>query len=142
MKPTLLKTTALVVAIAFAAPGHAQTFTDRVVDSLRSQGFTPTEVKNGPTETKVEAVRGNTKVEVVYDRLTGRIVEQEQERFFGTVPTNGFVEVQTREEDFSDAARGRGQDDDDDDRDDDNDRDRDRSRRGGNDDGDSDSDSD
>ena len=68
-----------------ASPSFAQSFGERVAQQLAADGFRTLEVKNGPTETKVEAVRNGTKLEVVYDRATGQIVEQETERFVGTI---------------------------------------------------------
>ena len=120
MKRFLIASTALFAASA--APAAAQSFTDQVTATLAEQGFQTREIKNGPTETKVEAVRGNVQLEVVYDRATGTIVEQEIEPFAGVISDNHVVEISTEEEDFSDRARGKT-DDRDDDRDDNDDRD-------------------
>ncbi|WP_171173461.1 PepSY domain-containing protein [Ruegeria sp. HKCCD8929] len=133
---------ALTAAMALAAvlPANAQTFADRVIDTLAQQGFRTTEVKNGPTQTKVEAIRGTTKLEVVYDRSTGQIVKQETEPATARDLQGGGIEISTRDRDFARDAR-RDDDDDDDNRgrrggrDDDDDDDDDRSgRRGGDDD--------
>lgn len=117
--------TAAFVTLLSAHAASSQSFTDRVVSTLKEEGFQTLEVKNGPTETKVEAVRGSTKLEVVYDRATGAIVEQEVERFVGTLNDNRPIEVKTEDHDFSDAARGRDDEDEDDEDDDDDDRDED-----------------
>ena len=61
MKIKLLTTTAA-VAIA-ASVAFAQSTTDQIVTQLQNQGFTRIEIKQGPTQIKVEAIRGNTKVE-------------------------------------------------------------------------------
>ncbi|MEX0368883.1 MAG: PepSY domain-containing protein [Ruegeria sp.] len=138
---------ALTAAMALAAvlPANAQTFADRVIDTLAQQGFRTTEVKNGPTQTKVEAIRGTTKLEVVYDRSTGQIVKQETEPATARDLQGGGIEISTRDRDFTRDARRDDDDDEDDDRsgrrggDDDDD---DRSGRGGGDDDDDDRDDD
>ena len=140
------------VSLLLAAPAMGETFAERVVEQLAADGFRALEVKNGPTETKVEAIRGGTRLEVVYDRATGQIVEQEVEPFTGIAPPAGVIEISARDRDFSDLARDRAEDEDDDrdrqrgrgrdDRDDDDDRsgrDRDRGRDGDDDDGNDDS---
>jgi phosphosulfolactate synthase (CoM biosynthesis protein A) len=102
---------------------------DEIVRDLQSQGFTRIEVKNGTTQTKIEAIRGSEKVETVYDRATGAVIEREIERVDGDDDTRPGVEIRTRDRDFVD---DRDDDDDDrrggDDRDDDDD-----DRRGGDD---------
>ena len=77
----------------------ADPFSDKVIADLQSKGFTGIEVKNGPTQTKVEAVRAGRKVEVVWDRASGRILEQEWEAAESDDRTTG-VEVQNRNRDF------------------------------------------
>ncbi len=130
---------------------------------LQAQGYTRVEIDEGPTQTKVEAVRGNEKLEYVFDRATGQILKQEVERPDGDDLRPG-VEIDREDEDWvrgpgavldgdddddDDDRRGRGGDDDDDDddrrsgRDDDDDNDDDdegddRRGRGGDDDSDDD----
>lgn len=131
--------------------------TDQLISDLQADGFTRIEVKNGVTQTKVEAIRGTEKVETVFDRATGEVIKQEVETVRAGEDTRPGVEIDTRDSDFVDGARsddrddddrrsGRGDDDDDDDdrrsgRDDDDDGDDDR-RGGRDDDGDDDHDDD
>lgn len=100
--------------------------TNQIVSDLQAQGFTRIEIKNGLTQTKVEAIRGSEKVETVFDRATGDVIEREVERVDSDDDTRPGVEVQTRDRDFADGDRsddddddrsGRDEDDDDDNRD-------------------------
>ncbi|GGH23415.1 PepSY domain-containing protein [Cribrihabitans marinus] len=125
MRKIFMLTTAMALATSLEA--QSQTFNDQVVDGLAAQGFRATEIKTGPTQTKVEAVRGQTKLEVIYDRATGRILKQETERLAGTGGNIG-LEVSQEDRDFTDRSGGRRDDDEDHDDDDDRDRDRDRDR--------------
>lgn len=114
--------------------------TDDIVRDLQAQGYTRIEIKNGATQTKVEAIRGTEKVETVFDRATGDVIKQEVETVDSGDDTRPGVEIRTRDRDFVD---GSGSDDDDDDddrrsgRDDDSD-DNSGSGRGSDDDGDDD----
>jgi uncharacterized protein Smg (DUF494 family) len=107
------------------------TSTDQIVSDLRAQGFTRIEVKNGLSQTKVEAIRGTEKVETVFDRATGEVIKQEVETVRAGDDTRPGVEIRDRDRDFVDGSRsddddrrsGRDERDDDDDDDDRNDRD-------------------
>ncbi|PPB80478.1 YpeB-like protein with putative protease inhibitory function [Albidovulum inexpectatum] len=109
----------------------AEVSTEALVSDLQSQGFDWIEVKRGPTQIKVEAVRDGVKYEVVYDRETGAVIKSETESAGDDAGRSG-VEVRDRDRDFvkegsassddddSDGkgrgrGRGRGGDDDDDD---------------------------
>jgi len=135
MKPTVF---VMAVAMISGSAAAADPFTDRVITEFRELGFQSIEVKNGPTQVKVEGIRGNREYEVVYDRATGRILKQEQGLADSRKIDRDGVEVQQRDRDFVGADRRRaGRDDDDDDdrrskrdRDDDDDR---SGRRGGDD---------
>ena len=83
-----------------------------VVDSLSAQGFSRIEVKTGLTQIKVEAVTGNSKVEVIYDALTGAILKQETSRANPDDLGTG-VEVSQEDHDFlgQDSADNSGNDD-------------------------------
>ncbi len=70
-----------------------------VVASLRDQGFTFFEVKNGPTQVKIEAIRGNEKVELIIDRATGAILKQETESAGDDAGRTG-MQVDSRDRDF------------------------------------------
>ncbi len=65
---------ALSAGAAFAAIDGNQ-----LADAYLAKGFSFVEVKIGPTQTKVEAIKDGRKVEVVYDNATGKIIKQEDE---------------------------------------------------------------
>ena len=115
---TLLSATVL---SAVAASAFAQSFNDKIAQDLGSKGFSRIEIKNGPGQTKVEAVRGSDKVEVVYDNATGSIVKQEWEPVGADDDTAPGLEVRRERRDFVEVGEARddksfGRDDDDDDR--------------------------
>ena len=137
---------------AFALSGSmamAAVSTEQVISDYQAQGYSWIEVKRGPTQIKVEAVKGSTKVETVIDIATGAVLKTETEaasaRDMGRTGVQlrdrdrDFVEVRgsgnSRDDDDDDDDRGRGRGSDDDDDDDDDDRGR---GRGGDDDGDDD----
>jgi hypothetical protein len=114
---------AVAVTLIFAGAAHAQSFSDRLIDQFSEQGFTRVEVKNGPTQTKVEAIRGTEIVEVIYDRETGQIIKQETETVRqGDDQRPGF-EIRDRNRDFVDAGSSARREDDDGGDDHDSDRD-------------------
>ena len=115
------------LAAMFALPasvGFAAIDTDGLISRFQGDGYTTIEVTRGINETKVEAIRNNEKVEVVYDNATGSVLETE----FGTPDADDDIRpggtVRDRNRDFvrDDDDRDDDQDDDqDDDRDDDRD---------------------
>ena len=113
-------TPSLTVAAAFAlwsAAAHADAFTDTVIERYQDMGFQFIEVKRGPSQLKVEAIMPDgRKVEVIYDRETGRILKQENERADADEADRIGFEIDTRGEDFLD-----DEDDEEDDEDDDED---------------------
>lgn len=69
-------------AAAFAMLGGmaaAQSAVEGLVAGLESQGFHAIEVQIGRTQSKVEAIRGTTKAEVVVDNASGRTLKSETE---------------------------------------------------------------
>ena len=102
------------VLATIAAAGHAQSVADQVVSQLTEQGYTRIEVKTGPTQLKVEAIRGGRELEAVYDLATGAILKQEVNAIGADDDTTPGVEIDARDRDFVDAA-GNVHDDDDDD---------------------------
>jgi len=120
MKRILLTSVAMLALTASA--GLAQSATDQIVSGLQVQGFTRIEIDEGPTQIKVEAIRGTTKVEYVYDRSTGVVLSEEVERVGADDDTTPGVDV---DRDGDDSAGGGGPSDDgpnhDDDDDDDDD---------------------
>ena len=89
--------------------------TDTVVSDLTALGYTRIEIKTGPTQMKVEAIRGTEKLEVIYDIESGEILKQEIETVNAGDDTAPGVELSTDDDDFLDGS--------DDDEDDDNDED-------------------
>ncbi len=107
---TLLLTTAATALSAAAA--FAEINAQDVVSAYQAEGFTRVEVKTGPTQVKVEAIRGTAKREVVYDRATGAVLKTETERVNAGDDTAPGVEISRENRDFT------GRDDSDDDSDD------------------------
>ncbi len=94
-----------------AVPGETVVSAQALVNELAAQGFTFFEVKNGPTQTKVEAIRGTEEVEIVFDRATGDILKQEAGAADPEAVGRTGLEVDTRNRDFlriAGAVSGRG----------------------------------
>ncbi|WP_395541095.1 PepSY domain-containing protein [Neotabrizicola sp. sgz301269] len=91
----------LASALIFAGPmAMAAVTTDQVVETYKAQGYSYIEVKQGPTQIKVEAVKGSEKVEVVIDMETGAVLKQETEQASAEDQGRSGVEIRTRKEDF------------------------------------------
>ena len=104
-----------------ASMAFAQSSTDNLVAQLQEQGYTRIEIKRGPRQLKVEAIRGKTKREMVYDIATGALLKDEQEGVNSGDDTTPGVEIETESGDFLDDDDDDDNDDYDDDRDDDRD---------------------
>ena len=118
MKRLMLLSTALIFS---ATLSMAAITANELVTAYQAKGYTRIEVKTGPTQIKVEAVKGNAKVEVVYDATTGAILSQESGRAnLGDGGTG--VELSTATHDFLGDGQGDSSGDDDsvDDENDDN----------------------
>ncbi|WP_333816403.1 PepSY domain-containing protein [Tabrizicola sp.] len=103
--------------------------TDALVADLQRQGYSWIEVKRGPTQIEVEAVRGTNKIETVYDIATGAVLDHETDRASRREQSRTGVKVRDSLRDFEDRDDDDHWDDDDrrdDDRDDRHDRDDDR----------------
>lgn len=75
MKTKLFMTVSALVlssSMAFAALS-----TNGVVADLQAQGYSRIEVETGPTQTKIEAINGTEKLEVIYDNATGAELKRE-----------------------------------------------------------------
>lgn len=116
----LLSTTAAIVLLS-AGLSFAAIDNNALVGTLQSQGYTRIEVKNGPTQTKVEAIRGTEKVEVVYDNATGEVLKREVETVRPGEDIAPGVSIRARDRDFLDGSSDDSDDDLDDDLDDDSD---------------------
>ncbi len=89
---------------------------NQLADDYLAQGYSFVEVKIGPTQTKVEAIKGATKVEVIYDNETGDIISQETETVAGDDATRTGKEVKSVGRDFENRDDRENDDADDDDR--------------------------
>ena len=98
-----------------------------LADAYLAEGYDYVEVKVGPTQTKVEAIKGTTKVEVIYDNETQAIIKKEQDTADSDETGKVGKEVKTVKDDFEDGdddddeGDDEGDDGDDDDDDDDDD---------------------
>lgn len=116
--------TAIAATALWITTAQADAFTEAVVAKYQDMGFDFVEIQNGVTQVKVEAIRGSEKIEVIYDRETGKILKQETERAGDDSGRTG-VQVSDRDDDFLDDSdddsldnSGYGSHDDDDDYDD------------------------
>ncbi len=111
----------LMVAGMILAAGMATAAvnTDLLISDLQAQGYTWIEVKRGPTQIKIEAIKGSVKVETIIDAETGAVLKREVETASAAEQGRTGVELRDRDRDFIDAGQG-GDDDSNDDSDDDN----------------------
>lgn len=115
----------------------------KLADDYLAEGYSFVEVKIGPTQTKVEAIKDGRKVEVVYDNATGKIIKQENEAADSDDAGRTGKDIKTVKKDFEDGDDDNDDDDHGDDDDDDDDSDDDHgSDHDDDDDDDSDDDSD
>lgn len=93
----------LMMSAALALMGttaSAAISTDDVIQSLSAQGFTRVEVKRGLTQVKVKAIRGDQKLDLVLDALSGKVLQQAMvPTMFLDNKTPGFF-VSERRRDF------------------------------------------
>jgi hypothetical protein len=99
MKRTLMMTAAMILTgqMAFAAIDPQV-----LADSYIADGYTSVEVKQGPTQTKIEAVKGTSVVEAVYNNATGEIISQETQPADAEELARTGVEVKSTDKDFED----------------------------------------
>ncbi|MEO9824540.1 MAG: PepSY domain-containing protein [Paracoccaceae bacterium] len=119
MKHSLFST---LLALGIASTAQAQSIADQVVSQLEAEGFNYFEIKNGPNQVKIEAVRGTQEVEYVYDLNTGELLKQEAGTSDAEDRSRSGVQTRTEDRDFVDWRGGSRSDDDerdDDERDDD-----------------------
>ena len=126
-------------ALLMGSVAIADPFAEAVVKNLQDLGYDYIEVKRGQSQLKAEAVRGDQKLEVVYDLATGQIISREDEWADDDYVGRSGVEIRTENRDFLDDDDDDDDFDDDDD-DDDRDDDDDDSGRGSDDDDDDDDD--
>lgn len=96
-----MKRTLLIAGVFAVVGGFAQALTaDDVIADLSGQGYTRIEIKTGPSQMKVEAIRGTEKLEVVYDRASGDVLKTETEMVDDRDNTVPGVSVRERSRDF------------------------------------------
>lgn len=136
-----MKRKTLMAAVFALAAGAtlAQDATQAAVDQFKADGYSRIEVETGPTQTKIEAIKGDTRVEVVIDNATGAVLKRESEAVEPGENVAPGVFVETDDDDFVD---GPDDSDDSDDSDDDSNDDEDDDDNSGSDHGGDDSGSD
>lgn len=110
-----MKKTILTLAFGLLLSGQAAfaLTADQLVSDLQAQGYTRTEVRVGPSQIKVEAIRGTEKLEVIYDKTTGAVLKSEVATVrFGENTAPG-VSVRDRNRDFVRLVAGTRSSDDD-----------------------------
>jgi hypothetical protein len=105
---------AAVLSLLAAGAATAQTTTQDLISDLQADGFTRVEVKRGPTQLKVEAIRGSEKIEMIVDRATGAVLKSEAEEVGAFENTREGVSIRDRNRDFARVERAGGDDEDDD----------------------------
>lgn len=86
---------------------------DEIISDLQAEGYTRVEVRVGPNQIKVEAIRGDIKIEKIMDSATGALLKSESYRVGSDENTRPGVTVRERDRDFVRVSQ-RGRDDDDD----------------------------
>lgn len=97
---------AIAALLVLAGPVLAEITADALVEAYLAEGYDRIEVQTGPTQISVEAIRGATKVEVVYDIATGTILERDTEAVEADDVTTPGVVMTNAEVDFLDAEDG------------------------------------
>ena len=90
----------LVAALMMATPALAAWDVDAVTQKLVADGYSRVEVKIGPTQAKVEAIKDGTKTEVIYDLATGNVLKTETQAVEAGDDTAPGVFVRNRSGDF------------------------------------------
>ncbi len=90
----------LVAALMMATPALAAWDVDAVTQQFVADGYTRVEVKIGPTQAKIEAIKDGIKVEVIYDLATGNVLKRETEAVDSDDNTTPGVFVRNRSGDF------------------------------------------
>ena len=96
---------ALLAGITAIAPvsALAGTIMDDHVTRLQTEGYDTVEIKTGPSQTKIEAIRGLRKLEVIYDTRSGKVLKREVEQVDWSDDIRPGVRVRIRDRDFLDS---------------------------------------
>ena len=89
-----------------AGMAMAAVTTEQVISDLQAEGYTWIEVKRGPTQIKVEAVKGTTKIETIIDTATGAVLKTESETASAAEQSRVGVQVRDRNRDFLEVGSG------------------------------------
>jgi hypothetical protein len=92
-----LLATALILS---AGAAYAAVTPEQIAAGYTAQGYTRVEIKTGPTQMKVEAIRGTEKLEVIIDTATGAVLKTETEAVGAFENTRPGVSVRDRNRDF------------------------------------------
>lgn len=92
---------------------HAALDPQALADAYIAEGYTYVEIKVGPTQTKLEAVMGDRKAEVIYDNATELAIKEEFEAADDDYIGRTGIEIKMSDKDFEEI------DDEDDDEEDD-----------------------
>lgn len=93
----------LAVLLLSGSAAFALTSQD-LADQMTAAGYTRVEVKTGPTQIKVEAIRGTEKLETIYDAATGTVLSREVQLVDAGDDTRPGVQIRDRDEDFTDGG--------------------------------------
>jgi hypothetical protein len=77
---------------------------DSVVTAYQAEGYTHIEVKVGATQIKVEAIKGDVKVETIYDIETGDVLQTESSAVEAGEDLTPGVSIDEDDGDFVDAG--------------------------------------
>ena len=113
---------------AGAALAQQQIDTQALAAKYQADGYTRVEIKVGATQVKVEAIRGTTKIETIYDAATGAVLKTETSTVGAGENTTPGVKISNKsgsflDDDESDDENDDESDDEDDDEKDDDDED-------------------
>jgi hypothetical protein len=81
------------------------------IAALQAEGYDRIEVRTGPSQTRIEALRCGEKVELVIDSVTGTVLKHEIESATGD-PLRAGVRYRVRDGDFVGERHRRDDDDD------------------------------
>lgn len=104
LKTKLMMFTAAAALSANMAFAQAAIDPQSLADAYLAEGYSYVEVEVGPTQTKIAAVKGDTKVEVIYDNATGAIIKQESELADQEYLGRTGIEIDQSDEDFEDGG--------------------------------------
>jgi hypothetical protein len=94
-------TTALSAGMVFAAIDPKA-----LADRYLAEGYSFVEIKQGPTQTKLEAIMDTTQVEVIYSNETGEIISQESQPADAEYLNRTGVEIKLTRNDFEEVGDG------------------------------------